>query len=54
MREAQQQIAQIVPIAEEYIEGFHKCLDEVAKERLYLAMVKAPPVDMALFFSEQM
>ena len=36
---------QIGPIAEEHIEGFHKCLDSVARERLHLAFVQAPPLD---------
>ena len=36
---------QILPIAEEHIEGFHRCLDLVAHERLYLALVQAPPLD---------
>jgi RimJ/RimL family protein N-acetyltransferase len=33
----------IVPIAEEHIESFRECLDEVARERQYLAMLEAPP-----------
>jgi ribosomal protein S18 acetylase RimI-like enzyme len=36
---------QIVPIAEEHIEGFYKCLDSVARERSYLAFLQAPPLD---------
>jgi ribosomal protein S18 acetylase RimI-like enzyme len=36
---------QILPIAEEHIEGFHRCLDLVARERLYLALLQAPPLD---------
>jgi ribosomal protein S18 acetylase RimI-like enzyme len=36
---------QIAPIAEEQIEGFHRCLDLVARERLYLALLQAPPLD---------
>ncbi len=36
---------QIVPIAEKYIEGYHKCLDLVARERRYLALVQAPPLE---------
>lgn len=32
----------ILAIAEEHIESFHKCLDSVARERLYLAFVQAP------------
>jgi ribosomal protein S18 acetylase RimI-like enzyme len=35
---------QIVPVAEEYIESYHHCLDSVARERLYLAFVQAPPL----------
>ncbi|MCP4542730.1 MAG: GNAT family N-acetyltransferase [Chloroflexi bacterium] len=34
----------IVPIAEDYIEGFYKCLDSVARERQYLGRVEAPPL----------
>jgi len=34
----------IVPISEEYIESFHKCLNSVAEEKLYLAFIKAPPL----------
>jgi ribosomal protein S18 acetylase RimI-like enzyme len=36
---------EIVPIAEEHIEGFHRTLDSVARERLYLAALSAPPID---------
>jgi ribosomal protein S18 acetylase RimI-like enzyme len=35
---------QIVPIAEEYIEGYHRCLDAVARERRYLAFLEALPL----------
>jgi ribosomal protein S18 acetylase RimI-like enzyme len=35
---------QVVPIGEEYIEGFHRCLDSVARERRYLAFLQAPPL----------
>ncbi len=35
---------QILPIDEEHIESFHACLDSVARERLYLAFVQAPPL----------
>ena len=34
----------IVPIAEGHIEGFRAVLDFVARERKYLAMLKAPPL----------
>jgi ribosomal protein S18 acetylase RimI-like enzyme len=36
---------QITRIAEEYIEGYHRCLDSVARERRYLAFVQAPPLE---------
>lgn len=39
-----------MPIAEEYIEGFHHCLDSVARERRYLAFVQAPPFESAREF----
>jgi RimJ/RimL family protein N-acetyltransferase len=35
----------IVPIAEEYIEGFYRCLDSVARERRHLAFTQAPPFE---------
>jgi ribosomal protein S18 acetylase RimI-like enzyme len=35
----------IVPISEEHIEGFHHCLDSVARERRHLASVQAPPLE---------
>ena len=35
----------ILPIAKEHAEGFHRCLDSVARERLYLALVQAPTFD---------
>lgn len=34
---------QILPIAEEHIEGFREVLDTVARERRYLAFLEAPP-----------
>jgi ribosomal protein S18 acetylase RimI-like enzyme len=36
---------EIVPIAQEHIEGFHRALDFVARERRYLAFLEAPPPD---------
>lgn len=36
---------QIRPILEGYIEGFHSCLDAVARERKFLGFVKAPPLE---------
>jgi ribosomal protein S18 acetylase RimI-like enzyme len=35
---------QVVAIAEDHIEGLHRCLDSVARERQYLAGVEAPPL----------
>ena len=35
----------ILPISERFIEGYHACLDEVARERLYLGFTKAPPLE---------
>ena len=32
----------IVPIAEEHMEGFRRCLDSVARERMYLGFLEAP------------
>ncbi len=50
MSETVQQHIQILPIAEEHIESYHKCLDSVARERLYLAFVEAPPLDSSKAF----
>ncbi|MBD3205520.1 GNAT family N-acetyltransferase [Candidatus Bathyarchaeota archaeon] len=38
-------MVRIVPISEEYVESFHCCLDSVAREKIYLAGVKARPLD---------
>ncbi len=35
----------IVPIAEEYIESFHQCLDNVARERSHLGFLEAPSLE---------
>ena len=35
----------IVPIEEKHIEGFHRTLDFVARERRYLAFLEAPPLE---------
>ena len=40
----------IVPIAEEHIAGFHAAVDSVARERLFLAMLKAPPIEESAEF----
>ena len=36
--------ARVVAISERYIEGFREALDIVAREKKYLAMLKAPPL----------
>ena len=36
---------QITRISEENVESFHLCLDSVARERRYLGLVKAPPLE---------
>lgn len=40
----------IVPTAEEYVEGFRKCLDVVARERRHLVLVAAPPIEQVREF----
>lgn len=41
----------ILPIAEEHIPGYWKCLDQVARERRYIAMLEAPPFHTTLEFA---
>lgn len=36
---------EIVPIASVHIDSFHRALDLVARERRYLAMLEAPPIE---------
>lgn len=45
MIQKQAKNVKIVPISEEYIESYHSCLDSIAHERLYLGMIKAPPIE---------
>ena len=35
----------VVPIAAEHVEGFHQALDLVARERRYILMLEAPPLE---------
>jgi|SRR5258706_9819434 RimJ/RimL family protein N-acetyltransferase len=35
----------IVPLSEEHIEGFRAVLDSVARERRFIAMLEAPPIE---------
>lgn len=41
---------EIVPIAESHIDGFHRALDIVARERRYLAFLEAPPIEATRTF----
>jgi ribosomal protein S18 acetylase RimI-like enzyme len=41
---------EIVPIAQGHIEGFHRALDIVARERRYLAFLEAPPIESTRAF----
>jgi ribosomal protein S18 acetylase RimI-like enzyme len=50
MNNAVVQEIRIVPIAEEHIEGFYRCLDSVARERRHLAFTQAPPFESARIF----
>lgn len=43
----------IVPIAESHVQGFHASLDAVARERRFLALVEAPPLDHILAFLQE-
>jgi ribosomal protein S18 acetylase RimI-like enzyme len=40
----------IVPISERYIEGYHRCLDSVARERRYIGFIQAPPIESSKKF----
>ena len=42
----------IVPIGEQHIEGFRRCLDAVARERLFLGFLEAPPLERIRSFVE--
>ncbi|MEA2819508.1 MAG: hypothetical protein QOJ86_1512 [Bradyrhizobium sp.] len=41
---------EIVPIEEGHIDGFHRALDIVARERRYLAFLEAPPLEATRTF----
>jgi ribosomal protein S18 acetylase RimI-like enzyme len=41
---------EIVPIGQGHIEGFHRALDIVARERRYLAFLEAPPIESTRAF----
>src|SRR6266851_6667775 len=40
----------IVPIEESHIDGFHRTLDFIARERRYLAFLEAPPIESTRAF----
>jgi RimJ/RimL family protein N-acetyltransferase len=40
----------IVPIAEVHIAGFRECLDIVAREKRFLALIEAPPLEQVRSF----
>jgi ribosomal protein S18 acetylase RimI-like enzyme len=40
----------IVPMAQGYIESFHRTLDFVARERRYLSFLEAPPIELTRAF----
>jgi ribosomal protein S18 acetylase RimI-like enzyme len=41
---------EIVPIAQDHIESFHRALDSVARERRYLSFLEAPPLESVRAF----
>jgi ribosomal protein S18 acetylase RimI-like enzyme len=41
---------EIIPIAQDHIDGFHRALDIVARERRYLAFLEAPPIEATRTF----
>lgn len=40
----------IVPSTEAHVEGFHRCVDAVARERRYLGFVTGPPLEQSRAF----
>ena len=40
----------IVPTSEAHVEGFHRCVDAVARERRYLGFVAGPPLEQSRAF----
>jgi ribosomal protein S18 acetylase RimI-like enzyme len=43
-------VIEIVPIAQGHVDGFHRALDLVARERRYLAFLEAPPIEATRTF----
>lgn len=50
MNHGNKKAIRILPISEEHIESFYNCLDSVARERRYLGLVKAPPLESTSHF----
>jgi RimJ/RimL family protein N-acetyltransferase len=44
----------IIPTAEEHIPGFHRCIDVVARERKYIALTEAAPLDATAAFDKSL
>jgi RimJ/RimL family protein N-acetyltransferase len=40
----------IVPTSEEHVAGFNRCVDAVARERRWIGLVEAPPLDVSRAF----
>ena len=41
---------EILPMTPDHIDGFHRTLDHIARERRYLAFLEAPPLDSTRAF----
>ena len=50
MTEGENSDVKIVPISERHIEGYHRCLDSVARERRYIGFVQGPPLESSREF----
>ena len=50
MTEGENSDVKIVPISERHIEGYHRCLDSVARERRYIGFVRGPPLESSRAF----
>lgn len=42
----------VAPIGQEHVEAFHAALDSVARERVHLALLEAPPIEQTRQFVE--
>ncbi len=50
MSDSEGRTVEILPVAAEHIESFHRCLDSVARERRFLGFVEAPPLESTKAF----